>query len=122
MLSRRLEKKGFDVLLADGGREGVELAQRESPDLILMDMRLPDLDGWSATRQLKADPATQPDPRHRADRPRLRPRPRRALAAGCDDFDTKPVELEPAAGEDRDADRAVGDALTAPQPRRGGRM
>ena len=93
MLSRRLEKKGYAVLLAEGGREGVALAQTQSPDLILMDMRLPDLDGWSATRQLKADPATRPIPvialtAHASDRDRDD-----ALAAGCDDFDTKPVEL-----------------------------
>ena len=93
MLSRRLEKKGYAVLLAEGGRDGVSLAQTQCPDLILMDMRLPDIDGWSATRQLKADPATRRIPvialtAHASDRDRDD-----ALAAGCDDFDTKPVEL-----------------------------
>jgi CheY-like chemotaxis protein len=93
MLSRRLEKKGYTVLLAEGGRDGIARARGESPDLILMDMRLPDLDGWSATRQLKADPATTHIPvialtAHAMDRDR-----EDALAAGCDDFDTKPVEL-----------------------------
>ena len=93
MLSRRLEKKGYAVLLAEDGRQGIALARSESPDLILMDMRLPDLDGWSATRQLKADPATRPIPvialtAHAMDRDRDE-----ALAAGCDEFDTKPVEL-----------------------------
>ena len=93
MLSRRLEKKGYAVLLAEGGLDGIALARSDSPDLILMDMRLPDLDGWSATRQLKADPATKRIPvialtAHASDRDR-----EDALAAGCDDFDTKPVEL-----------------------------
>ena len=93
MLSRRLEKKGYTVLLAEGGHPGVALARAERPDAILMDMRLPDLDGWSATRQLKADPATKHIPvialtAHAMDRDRDN-----ALAAGCDDFDTKPVEL-----------------------------
>ena len=94
MLSRRLERKGFEVLLAVDGREGVELARTQSPDVILMDMRLPDLDGWSATRALKEDAATRHIPvialtAHAMDRDRDS-----ALAAGCDDFDTKPVELE----------------------------
>lgn len=94
MLSRRLTKKGFDVLLAEGGHEGVALARGESPDLILMDMRLPDLDGWGATRQLKADEKTRRIPvialtAHAMDCDR-----ESALAAGCDDFDTKPVELD----------------------------
>jgi two-component system, cell cycle response regulator DivK len=94
MLSRRLEKKGFEILMAADANEGLQLARTQSPDLILMDMRLPDLDGWSATRQLKADGATSRIPvialtAHAMDRDRTA-----ALAAGCDDFDTKPVEME----------------------------
>jgi CheY-like chemotaxis protein len=94
MLSRRLERKGFDVLMAADAKEGLSLARAQSPDLILMDMRLPDLDGWDATRQLKADDATRQIPvialtAHAMDRDRDL-----ALAAGCDDFDTKPVEIE----------------------------
>jgi two-component system cell cycle response regulator DivK len=94
MLSRRLERKGFEILLAADGLTGIELARTQSPDLILMDMRLPDLDGWSATRQLKADEATSSIPvialtAHAMDRDRTA-----ALDAGCDDFDTKPVELD----------------------------
>ena len=94
MLSRRLERKGFDVLIAADAKQGLSIARAQSPDLILMDMRLPDLDGWNATRQLKADDATRQIPvlaltAHAMDRDRDL-----ALAAGCDDFDTKPVEME----------------------------
>ena len=94
MLSRRLGKKGFEVLLAADGRAGVELARAGAPDLILMDMRLPDVDGWSVTRQLKGDEATRRIPvialtAHVMERDRDA-----ALQAGCDDFDTKPVELD----------------------------
>lgn len=94
MLSRRLEKNGFEVLMASDGTEGVELARTQSPDLILMDMRLPDIDGWEATRQLKTNETTRNIPvialtAHAMDLDRDA-----ALAAGCDDFDTKPVELE----------------------------
>jgi CheY-like chemotaxis protein len=93
MLSRRLGKKGFDVLIATGGNAGVALARAHAPDLILMDMRLPDLDGFAATRTLKDDAATKHIPvialtAHTMDRDRDA-----ALEAGCDDFDTKPVEL-----------------------------
>ena len=94
MLSRRLGRKGFDVMLAADGREGVELARTAAPDLILMDMRLPDLDGWHVTQLLKEDAATSRIPvialtAHAADRDRAT-----ALQAGCDEFETKPVELE----------------------------
>jgi CheY-like chemotaxis protein len=94
MLSRRLERKGFDVLMAADAKEGLSMARAQSPDLILMDMRLPDIDGWNATRQLKADDSTRQIPvialtAHAMDRDRDL-----ALAAGCDDFDTKPVELD----------------------------
>ena len=93
MLSRRLEKRGFTVRLAVDGAEGVALAQQTLPDLILMDMSLPVLDGWEATKALRANPVTQRIPvialtAHAMDGERSR-----ALEAGCDDFDTKPVEL-----------------------------
>lgn len=93
MLSRRLEKRGYALTIAIDGGQGVALAQSTLPDLILMDMSLPVLDGWEATRQLKANPATAAIPvialtAHAMDSDR-----QKAIAAGCDDFDTKPVEL-----------------------------
>ena len=93
MLSRRLEKRGYAVTIAVDGGEGVALARSAGPDLILMDMSLPVLDGWEATKQLKADPATAGIPvialtAHAMDSDR-----QKAIGAGCDDFDTKPVEL-----------------------------
>ncbi len=93
MLSRRLEKRGYVLTIAVDGGQGVALAQSGMPDLILMDMSLPVLDGWEATKQLKANPATAGIPvialtAHAMDSDR-----QKAIAAGCDDFDTKPVEL-----------------------------
>jgi len=93
MLSRRLEKRGYTVSIAVDGAAGLAAAKAEHPELILMDMSLPVIDGWEATRQLKADPATKAIPvialtAHAMDSDRDK-----ALAAGCDDFDTKPVEL-----------------------------
>jgi CheY-like chemotaxis protein len=93
MLSRRLEKRGYTLSLAADGSIGVALAKSELPDLILMDMSLPVIDGWEATKQVKADPTTKGIPiialtAHAMDSDRVK-----ALAAGCDDFDTKPVEL-----------------------------
>jgi CheY-like chemotaxis protein len=93
MLSRRLIRNGFDVVLAVNGLEGVDLAKSAKPDLILMDMSLPVLDGWEATRRVKADPETAGIPvialtAHAMEQDRAQ-----ALAAGCDEFDTKPVEL-----------------------------
>lgn len=93
MLSRRLEKRGYSLVIAVDGGAGVSLAKSELPDLILMDMSLPVIDGWEATKQVKADPATAGIPiialtAHAMDSDRVK-----ALEAGCDDFDTKPVEL-----------------------------
>ena len=93
MLSRRLEKRGYTLVIAADGGAGVELAKSTLPDLILMDMSLPVIDGWEATKLVKADPATAGIPvialtAHAMDSDRVQ-----ALAAGCDDFDTKPVEL-----------------------------
>ncbi len=92
-LSRHLRRKGHDVLLAVDGRQGVEVARAEAPDLVLMDMSLPVLDGWEATRQLKADAATRGIPVIALTAHAMAGDRERALEAGCDDYDTKPVEL-----------------------------
>jgi len=93
MLSRRLQKRGYDVVLAEDGQQGVRLAESELPALILMDMSLPVLDGWEATRQLKAAPATRSIPVIALTAHAMAGDRERALEAGADDFDTKPVEL-----------------------------
>ncbi len=93
MLSRRLTRQGYEVLLAHDGARGVEVAGSEHPDLILMDMSLPVLDGWEATRRLKADPATRAIPVIALTAHAMTADRERALAAGCDDYDTKPIEL-----------------------------
>jgi CheY-like chemotaxis protein len=92
-LSRRLVRKGYEVLLAADGRQGVEKALAEAPDLILMDMSLPGLDGWEATRQLKAAPQTRGIPVIALTAHAMAGDRERALEAGCDDYDTKPVEF-----------------------------
>jgi len=93
MLSRRLERKGYQVVLAVDGLSGVEMAQNEAPDLVLMDMSLPVLDGWEATRRLKAQPVTQRIPVIALTAHAMSSDREKALEAGCDDYDTKPVEL-----------------------------
>ncbi len=93
MLSRRLIRKGYQVDLAVDGQSGVEMAQTQAPDLILMDMSLPVLDGWEATRRLKADGATQHIPVIALTAHAMSSDRDKALEAGCDDYDTKPVEL-----------------------------
>lgn len=93
MLSRRLERRGYEVVIAVDGREGVELAQSSRPDIILMDMSLPVMDGLEATRQVKAAPETRSIPIIALTANALVEDREKALAAGCDDFDTKPVEL-----------------------------
>ena len=93
MLSRRLERKGFEVVLAVDGQSGVEMAQSEAPDLVLMDMSLPVLDGWEATRRLKADAATQRIPIIALTAHAMSGDRDKALEAGCEDYDTKPVEI-----------------------------
>ena len=93
MLSRRLQRNGYEVLTAVDGVDGIALARANSPDLILMDMSLPVLDGWEATRQLKADPATQSIPVIALTAHAMDGDQERALAAGCNDYDTKPIEL-----------------------------
>lgn len=93
MLSRRLQRKGYEVVMAADGGQGVALAQAEAPDLILMDMSLPVLDGWEATRQLKALPQTQAIPIIALTAHAMSGDREKALEAGCDDYDTKPIEL-----------------------------
>ncbi len=93
MLSRRLMRKGYEVVLAVDGQSGVEMARTEAPNLILMDMSLPVLDGWEATRRLKADAATQGIPVIALTAHAMSSDREKALEAGCDDYDTKPVEL-----------------------------
>lgn len=93
MLSRRLRRKGYEVIPATDGEQGVAIARTEKPDLILMDMSLPVISGWDATRSLKASPATQSIPvialtAHAQSKDR-----EQALQAGCDDFETKPIDL-----------------------------
>jgi two-component system cell cycle response regulator DivK len=93
MLSRRLVRNGFEVVIAVDGQQGLAMATSESPDVILMDMSLPVMDGWEATRRVKADPATKSIPVIALTANALVEDRERAMAAGCDDFDTKPVEL-----------------------------
>ncbi len=93
MLSRRLQRKGYDVLIAVDGAAGIESAQTESPDLILMDMSLPVVDGWEATRRIKADESTRQIPVIALTAHAMAGDREKALAAGCDDYDTKPIEL-----------------------------
>jgi two-component system cell cycle response regulator DivK len=93
MLSRRLERRGYSVLCALDGQQGIDTAIREKPDLILMDMSLPVVDGWEATRRLKADPAVRGIPVIALTAHAMASDEQQAREAGCDDFDTKPVEL-----------------------------
>jgi CheY-like chemotaxis protein len=93
MLSRRLIRRGYDVTIAVDGQQGVTMAQAELPDLILMDMSLPVIDGWEATRTLKAAPATRHIPVIALTAHAMSTDRGKALEAGCDDYDTKPIEL-----------------------------
>jgi two-component system cell cycle response regulator DivK len=93
MLARRLARKGYAVAVAVDGGQGVAMAQSESPDLILMDMSLPVLDGWEATRQIKTAPATRAIPIIALTAHAMSGDREKAIAAGCDDYDTKPIEL-----------------------------
>ena len=93
MLSRRLIRKKYDVLVAVDGRESVEVARSEAPDLILMDMSLPVMDGWEAARQLRANPETRAIPIIALTAHAMSGDREKALDAGCDDYDTKPIEL-----------------------------
>ena len=93
MLSRRLERKGYEVLIAVDGEKGLEVARANRPDLILMDMSLPVVDGWEATRRLKADDRLKEIPVIALTAHAMANDRDKALEAGCDDYDTKPIEL-----------------------------
>ena len=93
MLSRRLARRGFEVLIAENGQSGVDLTVSERPDLVLMDMSLPVMDGWEATRRLKADPNTSTIPIIALTAHAMASDRELALEAGCDDYDSKPVDL-----------------------------
>ena len=94
MLSRRLIRRGFQVVFAMDGQQGVDLARSEQPDIILMDMSLPVIDGWEATRRVKADDATRSVPVIGLTAHAMAGDREKAIEAGCDDYDTKPVELD----------------------------
>ena len=94
MLSRRLIRRGFEVIFAVDGQQGVDLARSQRPDIILMDMSLPVIDGWEATRRVKSDDATRGVPVIGLTAHAMSGDRERAMEAGCDDYDTKPVELD----------------------------
>ena len=94
MLSRRLVRRGFEVVFAVDGQQGVDLARSEKPDIILMDMSLPVMDGWEATRRVKADDVTRGVPVIGLTAHAMSGDREKAIEAGCDDYDTKPVELD----------------------------
>jgi two-component system cell cycle response regulator DivK len=106
MLGRRLIRRGFDVIMAVDGVEGVEKARSETPDLILLDMSLPVIDGWEAARRLKASAETRSIPIIALTAHAMTGDRQRAMEAGCDDYDTKPIEL----------DRLLGKMLTLLDP------
>lgn len=93
MLSRRLKRQGYQVIVAVDGKQGISKAQSEMPDLILMDMSLPEIDGWEATRQLKADTTLQHIPIIALTAHAMAGDREKAVEAGCDDYETKPVEF-----------------------------
>jgi two-component system, cell cycle response regulator DivK len=93
MLSRRLQRRGYEVVIAVDGQAGVALAQAEAPDLILMDMSLPVMDGWEATRQLKAASETMAIPVIALTAHAMSGDREKAMEAGCDDYDAKPIDL-----------------------------
>ena len=93
MLSRRLQRRGYEIVMAVDGEQGIAVARSENPDLILMDMSLPVVDGWEATRRLKAETDTRVIPVIGLTAHAMAGDRDKAIAAGCDDYDTKPVEL-----------------------------
>lgn len=93
MLSRRLERRGFEVVIAVDGAEGVALSKSQKPDIVLMDMSLPVMNGWDATRAIKADPDTSGVPVIALTAHSMPGDREKAMEAGCDDYDVKPVEL-----------------------------
>jgi CheY-like chemotaxis protein len=108
MLSRRLVRRGFDVRVAEDGPQGLAAARDRRPSLILLDLSLPGMDGWEAARQLKRDPATQTIPVIALTAHAMADDRAQALEAGCDDYDTKPVEIERLVGKMMPAARDVG--------------
>jgi two-component system cell cycle response regulator DivK len=92
-LGRRLQRRGFEVLMAVDGKVGVEMSKTERPDLVLMDMNMPEVDGWEATRQIKADPNTKDLPVIGLTAHAMTGDRERAIEAGCSDYHTKPVEF-----------------------------
>ena len=94
MLTRRLKKKGFDIILAEDGKQGVEMALSESPDLILMDLNLPIMDGWEATKYIKANEKGKDIPIIALSAHAMEEHRKSAIDAGCDDYDTKPVDFK----------------------------
>ena len=94
MLTRRLERKGFEVVIAVDGQAGVDMASSSSPDIILMDLSLPVIDGWEATRKIKADPATRSIPVIALTAHAMAGDEQKALQAGCNDYDTRPIDLK----------------------------
>ena len=93
MLSRRLERRGYEIVMAVDGEQGVAMAQTTGPDLILMDMSLPGIDGWEATRRIKAKPELRAIAIIALTAHAMAGDRERALEAGCDDYDTKPIDL-----------------------------
>ena len=94
MLTRRLKRKGFTVLCAENGQEGIDVARSATPDIILMDLSLPVVDGWTAAERLKADTTTKSIPIIALTAHAMKGDRERALEAGCDDYDTKPIDFE----------------------------
>ena len=94
MLSRRLGRRGYQVVVAVDGQQGVTMSRSEAPDLILMDMSLPIIDGWEATRKIKAAPETREIPVIALTAHAMVGDKEKAIAAGCDDYDTKPIEFK----------------------------
>jgi two-component system, cell cycle response regulator DivK len=109
MLSRRLIRRGFEVIFAVDGQQGIDLARSQRPDIILMDMSLPVIDGWEATRRVKSDDATRGVPVIGLTAHAMSGDRERAIEAGCDDYDTKPVELDRLIGK---IERLLGNAKT----------
>lgn len=93
MLARRLRRRGFDVIVAEDAKRGIEKAETDSPDLILMDLNLPDVDGWEATRKLKASDKTRQTPIIAITAHEIAGNREKTLAVGCSDYHTKPVQL-----------------------------
>ena len=116
MLSRRLERKGYQVVLAVDGQAGVEMALSEAPDLVLMDMSLPVLDGWEATRRLKASADTRHIPVIALTAHAMSSDREKALEAGCDDYDTKPIDLPRLLGKIEALLAAAGAETPAAEP------